>query len=120
MKAGLSEITLVFTAPDRLGIAKERLLAAADFAIRVAGFQKGQVINIGLSQGMYVPMTQAQKEYEDLLQLPKKLKTTMTLVDPNAATRDLEALKKFMRKLTVMLKLYILWIWPFTMSIKVI
>lgn len=102
MKAfGLSEITLVFTALDRLDISKDRLLAAADFAIRVAGLQKGQVINIGLTQGMYVPMAQAQKEYSDLLQLPKKLMKTLTLVNPNAAVRDLEAQKKFMRKLTV-------------------
>ena len=50
---------------------------------------------------MYVPITLAQKKYSDLLELPKNFLETITIVDPNAVVRDLEAQKKFMRKLTV-------------------
>ena len=98
---GLNEISLIFLSSERLSIAKDRLLAVADFAIRVEGLQKGQVITSGVAKGIYVPMTQIQKEYPSLQQIPQALSETMTIIDPNAAVKDIKAFKKFIRKFTV-------------------
>ena len=98
---GLSEISLVMIPQERLENAKERILAAADFALRVEGLQKGQFITSGIAKGMYVPMSELQKEYLILKNIPTKLGQTMSIVDPAAPVKDLEAFKKFVRKFTV-------------------
>ncbi len=98
---GLSEIGLLRVTPNRLESAESRLLAAADFILRVEGLKEGQVITSGSARGMFVNAQRVQERQDDLGDLPQRLSEAMLIVDPEAETKDLEAQRKLTMKLTL-------------------
>lgn len=96
----LNEITLLFLPSAKLKAAEAKLLALADFAIRIEGLVSGQSFTSGITQGMYVPILRLQAQHQKL-DLPSELSNSLTPVNPQSTVTDLEAIKKFNLKLTV-------------------